>query len=291
MRQKLARFNTQEFSNILLEILNESQRRYNQIEAPSKEAGQVLPIDDEDPLYDKVPSDEDYASVASESSSTIQIGGIDTYDSSPPPPKPSKQFNYNSNGTKKQSQSNQNQSSNSIYHQHSPSPHSSSNSPLGGVSKSLSAVVSHNNKSSTPPKHKILNTRFEKAPIAAAASAALAVSATSSLPSGVFGYPSNGSVSSPGNNNSALVANAESCLNSIINSLNQIDYSTGLTTSPVGGGQNHRNYCGMTTDSFELAQSAVNNGFKFPTAAGTTRPDLFNELKSENELMQAMVIH
>lgn len=259
-------------------------------------------MDDEDPLYDKVPSDEDYASVASESSSTIQIGSdVNNGRDSPglatsPPPKPSKQFNYNStNGNSSHNHKNNNKTNlnHSNSHKNSPSPHSASTSP--------STTTSNLNKSSTPTRlfptshkeHKILNTRFEKVPIqaAAAASAVLAITATSSLPSGALSHHSNNnSNGSPaGGNNSVLVANAESCLNSIINSLNQIDYShlTGGGGSEISN--DHRNYCGMTTDSFELAQMghANNNGFKFPMATG--RGDLYNELKNENELMQAMV--
>lgn len=250
-----------------------------------------------------MPSDEDYASVASESSSTIQIGsdvnngGRDSPGlATSPPPKPSKQFNYNStNGNSHNHKNSKTNLNNSNSHKNSPSPHSASTSP--------STTTSNLNKSSTPTRlfptshkeHKILNTRFEKVPIqaAAAASAVLAITATSSLSSGALSHNSNNnSNGSPaGGNNSVLVANAESCLNSIINSLNQIDYSH--LTGGGGGGEisnDHRNYCGMTTDSFELAQMQShvnNNGFKLPMATG--RADLYNELKNENELMQAMV--
>ena len=59
-----------------------------------------------------------------------------------------------------------------------------------------------------------------------------------------------------GMKSSSLVANAESTLNSIINSLNQIDYNSPQHTD----------------------------------AQNSNERDVLNELKSENELMQAMVL-
>lgn len=214
--------------------------------------GNVLLGDDEDPLYDKVPSDEDYASVASESSSTIQIPAAATtsnqsefYQHDQPahgfaPSKPSKLAS-----SKKQQQ----QATSSPLNVTTPASTASpkNNSP-STATNSLSSSSSNksSNKNTPSPKsqlyqqHKILNTRFEKVPPMAATAAAAAL-ATSSLPSGALSSPAHN------NQNSALVANAESCLNSIINSLNQIDYSH------LGAASNHRNYCGLN-DSNDFAQ-------------------------------------
>lgn len=95
-------------------------------------------------------------------------------------------------------------------------------------------------------------------------------------------------------NSSALVANAESCLNSIINSLNQIDYSHLTAThaaaaAAVSHGSNHRNYCGGLTNN-ESPSNATDFVVQ-PASIGEIRPNLYNELKSENELMQAMVCY
>jgi G protein-coupled receptor kinase interactor 2 len=92
LRQKLARFNSNEFACLLIEILVETKWRYEQIDAATG-GGKSSDLktknnngkshtnndnddfeEDEDgdengePLYDRVPSDEDYASVASEPS-------------------------------------------------------------------------------------------------------------------------------------------------------------------------------------------------------------------------------
>jgi hypothetical protein len=82
LRQKLARFNVNEFSSLLVEILTETERRYESLNKKLEQSDQIQKLnersimqahdellnEDDDPLYDKVPSDEDYASVASESS-------------------------------------------------------------------------------------------------------------------------------------------------------------------------------------------------------------------------------
>jgi hypothetical protein len=68
LRQKLARFSAQEFSNLIIQILKEVERRYfeKQNKDNSNNRSQIYEDDDE-PLYDRVPSDEDYASVANDS--------------------------------------------------------------------------------------------------------------------------------------------------------------------------------------------------------------------------------
>ena len=66
---------------LLVEILTESKRRYYQFDTKTHETGAKLALKEEDedfleeddPLYDRVPSDEDYASVASESSSCTPV--------------------------------------------------------------------------------------------------------------------------------------------------------------------------------------------------------------------------
>lgn len=75
---------------------------------------------------------------------------------------------------------------------------------------------------------------------------------------------------------SSLVANAESALNSIINSLNQIDYSH-LNSNP--------NQSQSTLHESKL--SDLNN---IDSSTQSTNKIVLNELKNENELMQAMVI-
>lgn len=57
----------------------------------------------------------------------------------------------------------------------------------------------------------------------------------------------------------------------------------------VGHGSNHRNYCGGLTNN-ESPSSATDFVVQ-PAAIGEIRPNLYNELKSENELMQAMVCY
>lgn len=135
--------------------------------------------DEEDPLYDRVPSDEDYASVASESSSTVHLPTSDS----------SKTLKTNDN---KQIPLNV-----TIH---------SSKPLLCPATSSCSSNMS--NKHSTPSpsgprlkEHKILTTNFDRPPV------------------------NLNDTNSNSGNSSSLVANAESALNSIINSLNQIDYS------------------------------------------------------------------
>jgi hypothetical protein len=198
LRQKLARFNANEFSSLLVEILTETERRYESLNKKPEQIDQKQNLneknimqahdelfnEDDDPLYDKVPSDEDYASVASESSLA----------------------NYNENkAANKFKLSQKNFEYIDKKNDSSPSP-SSSPPPLRiNLEKTLSNFQDSNK--------------------------------------------------SIGMKSSSLVANAESTLNSIINSLNQIDYNSPQHNE----GQN------------------------------VTERDILNELKSENELMQAMV--
>lgn len=194
LRQKLARFNANEFSSLLTEILKETERRYESLSSQEtngqhksisyrssadnilKKDDQMHSLDpfnnnDEDPLYDKVPSDEDYASVASESSTNFTI-------------------------------SNKFKSGKNI----EPSSPTSSSVP---VQANFDKISQSNNSNKS-----------------------LGLGASSSL-----------------------VANAESTLNSIINSLNRMDCNAA-----------------QSTDNYQANER-----------------DIFTELKSENELMQAMI--
>lgn len=165
-------------------------------ESPKKEINNS--IDDfaeefDDDLYDKVPSDEDYASVASESESTqteIKNKSVST---------PLK-LDLNSTHVK-----------NLI------------------CSPTLSASSASSASSPNSKLTKILNTKFEKA---------------------------------PQHIQSSLVANAESALNFIMNSLNKIDLN---------------NSTGTPTQKKSPVSPQINLEL--------------NEIKSENKLMKSMVIH
>jgi hypothetical protein len=242
----LARFNSNEFAGLLLEILNESKRRYyNQSlndnvnsngssESSSKKNSLTRNntnnkqggtkrddiLEEDDPLYDKVPSDEDYASVASESGSI---------------------FESNGNKITKQHQQQQQQTT-----------PKKTEDPL---TVSLNSSPTKSNKNTPSPssatkfvskEHKVLLTNFDK--------------------------PQNYQ-----QQQSSLVANAESALNSIINSLNQIDYSH-LNSNP--------NQSQSTLHESKL--SDLNN---IDSSTQSTNKIVLNELKNENELMQAMVIY
>lgn len=195
LRQKLARFNTHEFSGLLTEILNEYQRRYLLLnQSPKKEANnstESIGEEFDDDLYDKVPSDEDYASVASESESTQ----TETRNKSVTTPL---KLDLNSI-----------QAKNFIC------------SPTLSIS-SASSASSPNSKLT-----KILNTKFEKA---------------------------------PQHIQSSLVANAESALNFIMNSLNKIDLNSSSNTPT------HK-------------KSPISPQFNME----------LSEIKSENKLMKSMV--
>ncbi|RNA03283.1 ARF GTPase-activating GIT2-like isoform X1, partial [Brachionus plicatilis] len=170
LRQKLARFNSYEFSGLLIEILYEYERRYLSLfESPRKEVNNsiedVADEDFDDDLYDKVPSDEDYASVASESESTQT------------------EVKNKSVTTPLKLDLNSVQAKNFI------------------CSPTLSASSASSASSPNSKLTKILNTKFEKA---------------------------------PQHIQSSLVANAESALNFIMNSLNKIDLNNSAGTPTHG---------------------------------------------------------
>ncbi|CAF0953229.1 unnamed protein product [Brachionus calyciflorus] len=200
LRQKLARFNTYEFSGLLLEILQESQRRFINLQksqSPKKDGSDQEDADleeEEDDLYDKVPSDEDYASVASESESASN-------------PTDAKDGFFLG------------------------SPLKLDISSIHAKNLICSPTLSMSSTSSTSSPNskftKILNTKFEKA---------------------------------PQNVQSSLVANAESALNFIMNSLNKIDMNSQNNTPVIK---------------------------KSPISPQYNR-DL-SELKSENQLMKSMI--
>ncbi|XP_070204740.1 ARF GTPase-activating protein GIT2-like isoform X2 [Littorina saxatilis] len=83
-RQKLARFNAREFATLVMDILNDARRRQTGIVSPvhtpkdpdkfmgksllkPRESKTISAISDDEPLYDSVPSDEDYSSIDSQS--------------------------------------------------------------------------------------------------------------------------------------------------------------------------------------------------------------------------------
>jgi hypothetical protein len=276
----LARFSSQEFASLLVEILIESQRRLNLAQAKPRdhESGTSdsenhhhhndedqndEEDEEEDPLYDKVPSDEDYASVASESSTTVNV--------------PPLQHKITKNGGKNKSAAQTTTYVNvdtqtidkygaGVGVGGGKRSHSESSSPLKHITHQLDRVAGNkspplssssssesnrspkpnaaNNGNSTPSptnsKCKILNTKFDKPVVTCGGGGG-------------------------GANASSLVANAESTLNSIINSLNQIDYSH------LGSSQPHPQHATLTK-----ATSFRDNG-------------VTSELKSENDMMKAMV--
>ncbi|XP_050314780.1 ARF GTPase-activating protein Git [Anthonomus grandis grandis] len=60
-RQKLARFTTPELKSLVYDILVDTQRRQNPHKSGSTQLRETSEIDDDDPLYDSVAEDEDYA--------------------------------------------------------------------------------------------------------------------------------------------------------------------------------------------------------------------------------------
>ena len=200
-------------------------------------------IEEDDPLYDKVPSDEDYASVASEPSS-VKPNYSET------DRRPHIVNNNKINVPDKNSQS-------------SPLTVNTSNSPLHN-SSILSQKSNRSNKNTPSPsgtrftskEHKVLTTNFDKPP------SNLYSSSTQSTPQSQQQQTSSAST---------LVANAENALNSIINSLNQIDYSSQPQQSPNV----------KTSESKEqLNESFIQKGISLAA---------YTEIKNENELMQSMV--
>jgi hypothetical protein len=214
LRQKLARFNVHEFSGLVVEILVEAKRRHTLLEAPYKHSNLIIAMlfnylftfqipllkikaegdqerkeeennttpeeNEEDPLYDKVPSDEDYASVASESSEAA----------GKPKSKSSKQKS-------------------SLFVKVS-----TSSSPLHTPSSQNTLLVpSKANKSTTPSpsaacklQHKVLTTNFDKPPQTliqpSVASSTLVANAESALNSIIvslnqFDYNNSLAISSP----------------------------------------------------------------------------------------------
>jgi hypothetical protein len=130
-----------------------------------------------------------------------------------------------------------------------------SSPPLSSSSSPLSTRSPKNNTPS--PSHaakcKILTTKFDK-PVACGSSS-------------LTGKDFNSVAAS-----SSLVANAESALNSIINSLNQIDYS----------------HLGAAPQQQQQQQQPTSNVGSL-TKAASFRENGLNELKSENDMMKAMV--
>lgn len=255
LRQKLARFNSNEFASLLVEILVETKNRYEQIDAAkgvahennTKNNGKYLNDDDEqdengEPLYDRVPSDEDYASVASEPSCPNPIctnlsesiggaAGASLLMSKPKSPLKIPYLNNNINKSKSPLKVNTSSSSRKSYNQTPPT--SASNTPHRSHTKHASPSPVNGSSRFTSKEHKILTTNFDK---------------PAQLPAA-----------------SSLVANAESALNSIINSLSKIDYS----------------HLEQSTNPQQQQHSPLGN---------KKANDLnIEELRSENELMQSMI--
>ena len=265
LRQKLARFNHNEFSGLLAEVLIEFQRRHELLDPQthsllkkgggggggSSSSDKASSVEhntgngnetdeiDEDPLYDKVPSDEDYASVAESESESI-------YDR--PPTATTTTTNTAASSMK------------SHHHHHH---HQLPASLSSGVGKR------------PPPQQQQQNT------------------ASSSR-----------TAASGGAGSASLVANAESALNSMIDGLNQMTYSAVASvsrlnqsagsdsmtppplppptikspplTAPPPPQSNNNNNSSYNSNNDSLVLDKVN-------AAN------YNELKSENDLMQSMV--
>ena len=60
-RQKLARFNIREFKTLIIDILSDVKRRQGLTLGVTSKSMSM--ISDDEPLYDSVASDEDYASI------------------------------------------------------------------------------------------------------------------------------------------------------------------------------------------------------------------------------------
>ncbi len=203
---------------LLIEILTESKRRYYQFDTlkPHETSKNIKELDNliedlEDPLYDKVPSDEDYASVASESSCNMAVESKKKSKLI----RPDQSFNPLSIKTSKSPTKNT-----------TPSPSSS--------------------------KTKVLTTNFDK--------------------------PAYLNTIANKANNPALIANAESALNLIMNSLNQIDYSH------LGSPLKQTNNTSHSPDIY--SKERLNH--VSPEMNSAIVSDLKN-LKEENNLMQAMI--
>lgn len=64
-RQKLARFTQQEFSGLITDVLEDCKRRQNMANLrPLETTTRDSSISDDEPLYDAVASDDDYAALA-----------------------------------------------------------------------------------------------------------------------------------------------------------------------------------------------------------------------------------
>jgi hypothetical protein len=278
LRQKLARFSSAEFSALLVELIREVECRHNKMFCDRDEgsknknlrkANEVINEevaesehgllndeqenqneDDDDPLYDKVPSDEDYASVASESSQNNSMPNtpIEKYvNSSLNAHKTNAEFNLTltcSPSSAQQQHHSQGSQQIQTIHDFYSSPNKSKISPAFSSSKDSSLTSSNGSKLTS----KILTTNFDKAP-----------SNMSSANTSLNNQQANTSAQSA----NFLVANAESALNSIINNLNQLDYKQ----SPVHSSQNQ----------YHLQQQQQQ------------QQQHFLELKNENELMQSLI--
>jgi hypothetical protein len=297
----LARFNLQEFSNLLIEILVDSQRRYNLLQAKFDDHTEDYELqetnnntnnedthnnnagdDNDNDIYDQVPSDEDYASVASDSSDRpttnkkkstpknkhyVNIDNLSTAYNDSKNIKTNEKRSHSESplkvATTQASNSQNDQQQLKLY---SPQLSSSTTSlSLKSPSKIMlltSPNQSHNNSSSPSKYHKILNTKFDK------------------LPSNFVHNNDNNNTSNhqryemfaPALGNvavaSSLVANAESTLNSIINSLNHFDYPPSNSN----------------TNNIVQSIGVVNSAAKSPTSN-----KVFKELKNENDLMKSMI--
>lgn len=247
LRQKLARFSSAEFSTLLVELIREVECRHNKMFSDRDEGSQTKSLrqanevineemtdsehgllnddqenqneDDDDPLYDKVPSDEDYASVASESSQNNSLPNtpIEKYvnnSSSFTTHKANAELNLTLTCSPSSAQhhshgSHQAQTMHDFYS----SPNKAKMSP--SFTMKASPSTSSNGSKLTS---KILTTNFDKVP-----------SNLSSANTSINNQQANTSTHSA----NLLVANAESALNSIINNLNQLDYKP----SPVHSNQ------------------------------------------------------
>ena len=267
----MARFNANEFSGLLVEILIESQRRYELIESINTKNNKALKeelIEEEDPLYDRVPSDEDYASVASEPSSVIQLDKNKSKSSkknkttSSSHHKVSTPLNVNIGSSTSPINTMLGVLGNNNNHHHHHH-HHHNNGNVSNFQLSPSSNKSSNKNTPSPSRfsskeHKILTTNFDKPP--------------SNLST-----PQHMNSSNP---SQSLVANAESALNSIINSLNQIDYSH------LQQDNNHHHQSHQSSPFHNARNEPV-----YKECVHQPNTMIINELKSENELMQSMVFY
>jgi len=230
LRQKLARFSSAEFSTLLIELIREVESRHDKMFADRDDGSQVKSLrkanevineevadsehdllndeqenpneDEDDPLYDKVPSDEDYASVASESSQNNSMPNTPI----------EKYVNNASSFTTQKANGELNLTltcSPSFAHQ-AQTMHDFYSSPNKGKTSPSLAMKASTSSNASKLTSKILTTNFDKVP------SNLSSANTSTQSANV------------------LVANAETALNSIINNLNQMDFKP----SPVHSNQN-----------------------------------------------------